>query len=778
MEASRGKRFLSALLSVALTFSLGTPSLAYAAEKVQVENHTTSSEAQSSVSGITIDKVDAPQAGQALDGMATVTTTEGKEWDVPVLWVRDDQQLATEAEEGRTYLPAIAFVVPREYQVEGTDAYTVELSDELAMLFGGHEIVAVYNSATGITYILPATLRGFFTPAAQDSLAAQNQGATAPAPVSEPAPAVTAAPRSLVDIYCSKSARDAFTDEDLEWLLNLVLHTLEPQAVELLLSKFPSLGAGAANGAIGREIGMYVYYLTGDQDGIPEHTGVPAEALAYVTGDPITVDGEVKYAYMIGIDLSSLVQKDKDGNPVRNSEGKLVIARSGEPMITFNNTIVHELFHALMDDYNRTGMAGSTTLTDIPTDAHGNFLTEEASKVYNRVHFPTWFIEGSASSVENIFTFRYLLFDGLRRSVTDRTTYNEWYDTQTFMYNYLAGVDNDGNPAYYDLGFCTGYDNYGNKISNTASAYVSGYLATLYLSNLATKRDPALGPAITYKDDKIDKISADNLRMGLDAILKRLHDGETLDQVIYDISPTDSKGDKIYKNTDDFTAKFISGEEDPNNKGQYLGEFDSQAFVVDFLNYLLWLQKNLPEGERTNGSILFDFDMRYDVPLDENKPTNSEYLVIVDSNENIVSTVPNSIALAGGGKSETGTPVIKAGSDGTEGVADEAEPMSFVPAEGEETVAAAAKDALAAVVSDEATDEAVDEVAADDEATTESAPEAAAVAETTGESEAAVAPEAEVTAEPVADAAVVAEPVVEVVAEEAVAEEVPLDEAA
>lgn len=53
---------------------------------------------------------------------------------------------------------------------------------------------------------------------------------------------------SLIDIYCGQSARDALTDEDLEWFIDIIINTIEPQAVNYLVNKFPAFGAAAQNG--------------------------------------------------------------------------------------------------------------------------------------------------------------------------------------------------------------------------------------------------------------------------------------------------------------------------------------------------------------------------------------------------------------------------------------------------------------------------------------------------------------------------------------------------
>lgn len=81
-------------------------------------------------------------------------------------------------------------------------------------------------------------------------------------------------------------------------------------------------------------------------------------------------------------------------------------------MHTFENTMIHELFHAFMDDYNRTGMLGVTKIDDFVFDSNGE-LTSDAQRYY-KLHLPTWFVEGTASAVENVFQLRFECFDALR----------------------------------------------------------------------------------------------------------------------------------------------------------------------------------------------------------------------------------------------------------------------------------------------------------------------------------------------------------------------------
>lgn len=654
-------RIIAAALSLLVCLPAVAPVRAYAEDKeaeVTVDNHTYY--ADRVVSDLKIDEVDAPKAGEKLGDKATVRAAEGDSWDVPVLWVRDDLQLATEAEEGRDYLPVIAFFVPQDKTVDG-GSYVVTLSESLTKLFGGNDIISIYDSSTGVTYILPARLRDLFVHARQEENATPTpQPSPAPAPV----PAVEDQGQAMggvtwVDIYCAQTARDAFTDDDLEFLLDLIINKLQPQAVELLLDSFPAFRAAADNGEIGREIGLYVYYRKGDMDGLPEHETAVENPLAYVTADAIEREGNIKYCYMVGIDTASLVTKDENGDPVCNATtGKLVLARDGNSMRTFENTIVHEHFHAIMDDYNRTGMMGGTDPADVVTDASGRFPTDAAYQRWVDTRFPHWFIEGTASAVENDYQFRYDVFKELRANSNVEGGYQSSYTETNTVENYLNGKV-DGKDAYFDISYSRGFDDEGNRVATDQNRYVTGYLASLYLSELAARKNDgtAIEQGTDEQGDPYTIIYSEKLRGGLNTILERMHNGDTLDQVIYDLAPT-KNGEKVYKDTADFENKFVKGV--PDGKQTYHGDADSLSFVNTFLNYMLALEAQETRQFTPNGSILFSFGQDYLTPLDNEKEATSEFLRFVESNQYVESTVPNSSALTGGGKSITGAVAKKA----------------------------------------------------------------------------------------------------------------------
>ncbi len=659
------RRLIALFVCLALALQGAAPAAAIAEQRaVEVDNHA-EVEGAVAVSDLHIDDVEAPTAGAELDKDARVSSAEGATWDVPVLWVRDDLHVCAageDAEQERSYLPVIAFFVPQGYAPEG-DNFTVTLSDSLSKLFGTQEIISVYDASTGVTYILPASLRELFSHARREANALAEGAANATGPTSlsatEDSPAQSAEPvegfgdgQSIVDIFCAKTARDALTDEDLQWLLELILDYLQPQAVELLLDGFPSFRKAAEAGEIGKEIGLYVYYIKGDDDA-PEHVSTSG-ALAYVNGGSFRINDELKYCYMIGIDVEDLLQTDDDYQPVTNRKtGKYVLLREGKAMETFQNTIVHELLHALMFDYNRTGMSGGKQLEAIEVNDKSAYIHKEANSSLATYLFPSWFVEGTASAVENNMQFRYRIFQILRaKALGDKLGLGDLEPTfteQLLLDNYIHAWASEEEFAYFSLDWAEGgIDNNGKRVSTETSWYVSGYLATLYLSELSA-RYVYDGKSSVQTVDGVTTVDSSMLRNGLDHLLRWIHEGSTLDELIGALSPKNEDGQAVYTDTATFTSRFIQGTKQQD--GTWVSEEDSLKFVTQFLNYMLYLERKLPEDVYPNGSILFDFDQNFVSPLDPNKKSSSNYLHIINSNLLTPSTVKSDTADIGGGKS-------------------------------------------------------------------------------------------------------------------------------
>ena len=638
------KRFLSVMLCLVVILTGSITTAVFADEmSVSVETYYPDASAYIPVTGLAIDEVNMPSPGMMLDDRAVVRTKEEVIWEIPVLWFDDTLAIAAEAQEGRSYLPVPAFFIPQGYYVSDTNTFggfEIKLSEDLVKLFGGNEIISVYQAETGITYIIPALLRGFFEPA-KNAIDESNAYGSEYSSQADAYPEETyAAPenygnsvehdaadhRALVDIYCAQTARDAFSNEDLEYLIDLVINRLEPQAVNLLLDKFPAFREGADCGQIGKMIGMYIYYNRGDTDGVPEHENALENAMVYTDVSPYTNEEECGLSYIIDVNAEKLAIHDSDDNPVRDpSTGRFVLVRDSKAVDDFENDLLHEMFHTFMYDYNRTGMIGFNN-EFYPDDL---CLTDEDLEKKNTLMYPSWFVEGTAACVVNTYQSERDELDSLLNkasvpldeSGTAFLTAEEG-TPQAVLANYLNSTDED--------------------------RHTSGYLEVLYLSELAARK--SVGTSFSLNDDGSFSFSSEKIREGMNSILYGLHEGSSLDQVIADIAPTDESGNPVYSGTDDFENKFISG---PEINGVYSDEGDPESleFTANFLTYMRNLSQE-PNRLPANGSILFGFEEDFNSPLDSSKGETSDFYVIVESNTYVGSTVSNSEALKSGGKSD------------------------------------------------------------------------------------------------------------------------------
>lgn len=409
--------------------------------------------------------------------------------------------------------------------------------------------------------------------------------------------------------YCSKSAIDHLGYDNMAMIYNLISDDILPQVVSQLTTAFPTFIETDGGKAIGEKIGLVVYTSE-----FPDSVAASREALAYVSGFPL---GTENYICMLGVNVLTLFEKDPKTGTYTFKESERA---------NLENTVIHEMMHAFMNDYVR---AGNTT------DKANNY--------------PGWFCEGIASAVENVYTFRYDQYSkiyGYSRGNGESAEVST-DDLLEFYKEYSEVYPVEGGPTHVpDIGTS---DNDGNRIS----AYTMGYLATLYLSYLAQADNPT----------DYSSFSAGEFRTGLNTIFSLLHSGHTLDEVISSISGG------MYKNTDDFTAKFVKGEngDGTNGKGESVTAEVSLGFCVSYLNYLGEVTTQLQKTDSNataNGSILLPLDTAEKSPIKAQAPEgakeNQQYFNIYrdpnieeEDQPYVYSTVDPAIAYQSGGKTYT-----------------------------------------------------------------------------------------------------------------------------
>ena len=421
----------------------------------------------------------------------------------------------------------------------------------------------------------------------------------------------------MVDIYCAQTARDALSNDDLEYFIDLIRNRLQPQAVEMTLDKFPDFRVAADMGSISRELSLYIYYKKGDIDGKPGHDIKEPSMVQVIGGAESDSFGEAKFKYMLAIDLSYLVTRSDIHSM------KWVLDREGESMELLKDRLAGEMLRAVMFDYNRTGMIGAANIEDALRKDDGSFPNEELAEKYEKLVYPKWFTEGIIAAVENVFLSENDQFQKLRNSE----------DPDLFDNYVKEGKDFDleNNVLTYD---------------SIESCRVSGYLAVLYLAELQLLRD------CTSSIDESGAFSAEKLCRGLSTILFRMHGGETLDQIIYDISPINDRGYKLYLDTEGFEKCFIKGQLEYQSEDNYLRDDESIEYVTALLDYLE--SGRTTDGKPYGGSVLTDLKENRS-PLDAAKEQSCDILHIDERMDPLESTVPDDVALSGGGRSVTGS---------------------------------------------------------------------------------------------------------------------------
>ena len=652
------KKSLICFVAAATSASMLAPVTVFAAEtkpaaeagtstetkpEVTIDNHTQGRENAKVVSGITIGDVTAPKEGTRLDDKAVVTTTEGDTWEIPVIWIGENLKPDTGLAGKGSYLPVLAYVVPEQYTIRSNDAtgrgYKITLSEDLLKLFGEEKIISIYENKTGITFILPAKLKDLYaqkgtvknpTDAAGGEIVPDDQ--IAPFEDDEPEEETEEEVEEeeepeeeeeeqeesyshLVNVHCDSNAKKALTESDLEFLADLVVNILHPQAVNLLIEKFPAFRDAADNNKLGEYLTVIVGYEEGN------------DAVGYARHGRLTEEkyGDYKFVYSFTVNAS--------------------------------NTIVHELFHCVTYDYNRPGLTGY-------------LYTDEGLKDYTEtplVRLPDWFIEGTASSVENNWQYRHDVFNIL---CAPSESSNDSNLKKQLVKKYVDGVYHKNDEGQwvcdqnFDIEFCNGKDREGRACNSGTSRYVSGYLACMYLYELAAAKDPSIGSSRSEVGENV-VFSSEKLRLGMNSIMERMHNGETMDQVINSISGG------AYKDTAAFEALFIKGAPDPEDGKYFLtGDEDSVDFVYNFMNYMYRVDETISElNKHANGSVLFDFTEDFGSPLSYEGTYTTDVLKAQDDKDGDFvifsrSTVGDRYAYSTGGKSMSGTPAAaSSGSD-------------------------------------------------------------------------------------------------------------------
>ncbi len=452
------------------------------------------------VKSMAITNLSRPMNGFLLDETATVVTDSGLSWDIPVIWVNKDGDiihLAIEIDDIVRSYPVFVFYIPEGYSlVSGENkGYDIQMPDFVVDLMKTNGVTTLSIPEGGVTYVsalLPEMDGLKVNTASLEETADNSQGddrskesrdsgkdekqkdtdpvkdeETKPEPVNpdpvnpeptkveltQPTDNDTTPPntglsddaqKQLVEAHCDQNAMSILGTDKLAALVSWVKNTLEPEATNLLLSKFPAFKNASENGELGKNLGLYVFYNTyEDNEGkTVDKTGTLASVESVSNSK-----GDLKYRLIVN--AGSFYEKDKKTGEYEFN-GK-------EAYSNLDNTLVHEMMHAYMFDYTRTGMDGWEYDT---SDGTYDLAFEDDLK------YPKWFSEGTASTVENTFQYwndeYYQIYnDGQKSLFTEKTLKSSYKDNSGYNLN---GEEKE-------------------------SDYITGYLACLYLSYLRAKAD-------------------------------------------------------------------------------------------------------------------------------------------------------------------------------------------------------------------------------------------------------------------------------------------------
>lgn len=614
-----------------------------------------------------ISGLDEPKHGQLLDSTATVTSNTGLSWEIPVLWVNQDGELIRLAIDGVFICyPVFAFYIPDGYSmISGSNpAYNMQMPGFVCQLMAQNGVATMSNPQRGVTYITPIlpgekgfvakTPAGYYDTASGDDSDSESQGNVDNGDENRLTPRPS-------DNYQYKNYDPKLTDEEektiaenhgddnineklgvdnVAWFASFIKDTIEPEAVNLLLKKFPAYQEAADNDELGKDLGLYVYFNDAyDKDGNKKDN---SSYVAYVEWKS-TGDGG---SYKLAINAGTMFDVEVDAE----TGEKTVRFKDEEAYVVLDTTIVHEIMHAMMYDYTMTGMTGEQYV-----EATDTYTTANSDKL----EFPDWFVEGIATAVGSPYQY----WNG-----TFHTDYG--YDgdveeyTKTALLDAFTNTDKKLRLSYSsgDSSVNLKAESSNTESGNNKSAYMSGYLANVYLGYLAALKYNEEDAVKENKDGMINSIDSSVILGGVNSILKELHGGKTLDEIISEISVVDGKS--LYESTDDFTNKFICSSDGSTEAD----DEKSVNFCTGLLNYL---EGSSSETKTANGSILLDFTDTSQLLLSKKllKDKPDEY-VLTDSSDYANSTVDKKKALESGGKSDTGIDNSAASGSTSDGAGD------------------------------------------------------------------------------------------------------------
>lgn len=334
-------------------------------------------------------------------------------------------------------------------------------------------------------------------------------------------------------------------------IANVLDKEIVPHAVNALLHTYSDAFGYLSDSSTG--IGLKI-------ENNPSSQALASVSLSLSTGyGGVNPDGTFKYdlAFQLTVNVAYL-DMASGGNLTDDSRREL------------ETTVLHEMVHGIMDEALTNGMLGF------------------ANGVHNTSYeYPNWFVEGMAQTASGGFADN-----------------NDWVN---------GGLDITASTSEDSISRIVKLST--NKLSNTSNAeasYGTGYLACMYLGQLAS------GNGLEVED-----ISASSIKSGLNNILKRLVGGASLDTAIKEATGG------AYTSCSNLESKF--------------GDANSAKFIYNLTQIV-----GSGNGSLVTGSLS-------SVDLLPNSESSSTLLDLNPSTSTVTNSYPEDVTvLSGGSKAQEG----------------------------------------------------------------------------------------------------------------------------
>ena len=411
------------------------------------------------------------------------------------------------------------------------------------------------------------------------------------------------------DEFAYAQAMETGSLDYLTWLSDYCANVVEPQAVEMLL-RIPAIKEAADEGLLSKYITLGLTYSDSNQFG----------AITMLT--PLDQNGRS-------------IDPDKPGH-IRNVAHKIYVNTFTYGPETQNDpakkkelqdTLLHELTHAVMSDYTRNGGVG--TYKDGSWDENKD----------NGNAYPAWFSEGCAITVQGGYQFtRDPMLEYFMIATDDprdeRLSLLSSPETMSQSLEYLrdtyAEREDEEESEPNKSGMPT-------DLTISENQYITTYYGTMFLYYLSAK---SMG---LEAFDASGIMDMEVMTKGMSNILNMLHDGYSLDKLVEEISKDPSTGVSLYKDLNAYEEAFLTSAQEPGMIFMQKMLYDLESRIDDSNEYI-------PCGSVIPGYNNYKKDF-----MDEDHHAIAEVYGIVCPRLDptvdcyAVSTVrPSSVALTGG----------------------------------------------------------------------------------------------------------------------------------